>query len=41
VYGYESGTLRCSRCPREFLTKDEAERHNKQTHLEEKTHAVE
>jgi hypothetical protein len=41
MYEYESGTFRCIQCAREFLTKDEAEKHYKLTHSEEETHAVE
>jgi hypothetical protein len=41
MYEYESGTFRCTYCAKEFLTKDEAERHYRQMHLDEKTHAIE
>jgi hypothetical protein len=29
---YESGTFRCKDCAKEFLTKDEADRHNSEHH---------
>jgi hypothetical protein len=29
---YESGTFRCRDCAKEFLTKDEADRHYKEHH---------
>jgi len=41
MYEYESRTFRCTRCAKEFLTKDEAEKHYKLTHLEEESLAVE
>ena len=42
MYEYESGTLQCIHCAKEFLTKDEStEKHYRQMHLEEKTHAIE
>jgi hypothetical protein len=41
MYEYESGTFRCTRCAKEFLTKDEAEKHYKLTQLEEETHTAE
>ena len=41
MYEYESGTFRCTHCAKEFLTKDEAIKHYKQTHLEEETSALE
>jgi hypothetical protein len=40
MYEYESGTFRCTRCAKEFLTKDEAKKHYKLTHLEEETHLL-
>jgi len=41
MYEYESGTFVCTRCAKEFLTKHEAEKHHKPTHLEEESLAVE
>jgi hypothetical protein len=41
MWEYESGAFRCTCCANEFLTKDEAKKHYKLTHLEEETHAVE
>jgi hypothetical protein len=39
-YDYD-GTFRCTYCAKEFLTKDDAEKHYKETHAEEKTHVIE
>jgi hypothetical protein len=38
---YESGTFRCTDCGKEFLTKQEAEKHYKKTHSDEITHTME
>jgi DNA-directed RNA polymerase subunit RPC12/RpoP len=38
---YEGGTFRCVDCGKEFLTKDAADRHYRNTHGEEETRALE
>lgn len=38
---YESGTFRCARCAKEFLTKEEANSHHNQEHKKESVHANE
>ena len=38
---YESGTFRCTYCGREFLTKEDAEKHYRKTHSDEITEAME
>ena len=37
---YEGGTFRCTVCAKEFLSKDEADRHFSDTHSEEKIDAI-
>ena len=38
---YDEGTFRCTICAKEFLSKDEAERHYLDAHGEEKTNVME
>jgi hypothetical protein len=38
---YDAGTFRCRYCAKEFLTKEDAERHYQNTHSDETTHAME
>jgi hypothetical protein len=38
---YDEGTFRCTICAKEFLSKDEADRHFKDTHSGEKTNVME
>ena len=38
---YEGGTFRCTVCAKEFLSKDEADRHFSDAHSEEKTNVME
>jgi DNA-directed RNA polymerase subunit RPC12/RpoP len=38
---YEGGTYRCAICAKEFLLKDEADRHFSEVHSEERTYVME
>ncbi|UVS69898.1 hypothetical protein [Nitrososphaera viennensis] len=38
---YESGTFRCTTCAEEFLTKEDADKHNHETHKQESVYANE
>jgi hypothetical protein len=38
---YEGGTFRCKICAREFILKDEADRHFSEAHSEERTNVME
>jgi hypothetical protein len=38
---YDEGTFRCTICAKEFLSKNEAERHYLDAHGEEKTNVME
>lgn len=38
---YDEGTFRCTICAKEFLSKDEADRHFKDAHSGEKTNVME
>jgi hypothetical protein len=38
---YEAGTFRCTVCAKEFLSKDEADRHFLEVHSNEKTKVME
>ncbi|MGA8842726.1 MAG: hypothetical protein WB511_04015 [Nitrososphaeraceae archaeon] len=36
-HDYDAGTLRCRICAKEFFTREEVEKHYKETHSEEMT----
>lgn len=38
---YESGTFRCTTCAKEFMTKEDADKHHHETHRQESVHASE
>lgn len=38
---YEGGTFRCTICAKEFILKDEADRHFSEAHSEERTNVME
>jgi hypothetical protein len=38
---YEGGAYRCTICAKEFLLKDEADRHFSEVHSEERTNVME
>lgn len=38
---YESGTFRCTTCAKEFMTKEDADKHYHETHKQESIHAGE
>ena len=38
---YEGGTFRCTICAKEFILKDEADRHFSEAHSEERTNVIE
>jgi hypothetical protein len=38
---YDGGTFRCIVCAKEFLSKDEADRHFSDSHADEKTNVME
>ncbi len=38
---YEGGTFRCTICAKEFILKDEADRHFSEDHSEERTNVME
>jgi hypothetical protein len=38
---YEGGTFGCAVCAKEFILKDEADRHFSEVHSEEKTNVME